>query len=149
MPFLFTLLAWHFARYYKFEANESRVIEPDWFPLKNKILVNEKTQINNVDTKKWIERLPMYEEAFEPTYISTEGDENFYNFNAEVFDYCMNDANEYPWSYGSYQFYEMDEEKHQYKFVSYVNVTSPFVTQAFPQYMIESIMKTALNDDDF
>lgn len=43
MPFLFTLLAWHFARYYKFEANESIVIEPDWFPLKNKILVNEKT----------------------------------------------------------------------------------------------------------
>ena len=36
-----------------------------------------------------------------------------------------------------------------YKFITYVNITSPFVTQAYPQFMIESIMKTALNDDDF
>ena len=44
------------------------------YPLKNKILVNERTQVDNVDTKKWIEKMPMYQEAFEPTYISTEGD---------------------------------------------------------------------------
>lgn len=61
----------------------------------------------------------------------------------------MNDATEWPWSYGSFQFYEMDEQRHMYKFITYVNITSPFVTQAYPQFMIESIMKTALNDDDF
>ena len=43
----------------------------------------------------------------------------------------------------------MDEEKHHYKFTSYVNVTSPHVGQTFPHFMLESIMKTALNNDDF
>ena len=43
----------------------------------------------------------------------------------------------------------MDEDLHKYKFLSYVNVTSPIVTQTYPQFMIESIMKTALDDDDF
>ena len=78
----------------------------------NKILVNEKTQIDALDTKKWIEKLPMYEDKFDATYISTEGDEDFYHFNSEVFDYCENNANEFPWSYGSYQFYEMNEDRH-------------------------------------
>ena len=119
LPFLFTFLAWHCVRYYKFVETESRVVSPDWFPLKNKILVNEKTQVGNLDTKKWIEKLPMYEEAFEPTYVSTENDEDFYNFNQMVYDYCMNDASEYPWSYASYHFYEMDEEKHVYKFATF------------------------------
>ena len=72
------------------------------YPLKNKILVNERTQVDNLDTKKWIEKMPMYQEAFEPTYISTEGDQDFYNFNYEIYDYCMNDATEWPWSYGSF-----------------------------------------------
>ena len=43
----------------------------------------------------------------------------------------------------------MDEEKHHYKFLSYVNCTDLYSTQLFPQFMIESVMKTALNDDDF
>ena len=110
-PLLFVYLAWHCTRFYQAENNESRVISPDWYPM-NKILVNEKTQIDALDTKKWIEKLPMYEDKFDATYISTEGDEDFYHFNSEVFDYCENNANEFPWSYGSYQFYEMNEDRH-------------------------------------
>ena len=68
--------------------------------------------MGGLDTKKWVERLPMFEEAFEPTYVSTAGDEDFYPFRDAVFDYCLNEANEQPWSYGSYQFYEMDDVNH-------------------------------------
>ena len=43
----------------------------------------------------------------------------------------------------------MDEDRHSYKFISYVNITDPFTTQYFPQFMIESVMKNAMEDDDF
>ena len=43
----------------------------------------------------------------------------------------------------------MDEEKHHYKFMTYVNITSPFSTMVYPQFMIESILKNALDDDSF
>jgi len=43
----------------------------------------------------------------------------------------------------------MDETRHKYKVISYVNVTSPWSSALYPQFLIESIMKTALKDDDF
>ena len=43
----------------------------------------------------------------------------------------------------------MDEVKHHYKFLSYVNCTDLYSPALFPQFMIESVMKTALNDDNF
>ena len=43
----------------------------------------------------------------------------------------------------------MDEERHKYKLLSYSNTTAPFSTGLFPQFIIESVMKTALDDDDF
>ena len=61
----------------------------------------------------------------------------------------MNDAYEYPWSYGSYQLYEMDEERHSYKFLTFVNLTESFSKQLCPQFMIESVMKNAMEDDNF
>ena len=91
----------------------------------------------------------MYQEAFNVTYIDTEGDSDFYNFYDKHQDYCLNDAYEYPWSYGSYQLYEMDEERHSYKFLTFVNLTESFSKQLYPQFMIESVMKNAMEDDDF
>ena len=49
-----------------------------------------------------MEKLPMYEEAFDITYVNTDNDPDFYHFNDEVQDFCINKAQEYPWSYGSY-----------------------------------------------
>ena len=43
----------------------------------------------------------------------------------------------------------MDEERHKYRFISYVNVTVPYSSALFPQFMLESILKTAFDDDDF
>lgn len=83
------------------------------------------------------------------TYINTDDDPDFYNFENQLYDYCINNAYEYPWSYGSYQFYDMDEDRHSYKFISYVNITDPFTTQYFPQFMIESVMKNAMENENF
>lgn len=43
----------------------------------------------------------------------------------------------------------MDEDRHKYKILSYSNLTAPFSTSLFPQFVIESVMKTALDDDEF
>ena len=36
----------------------------------------------------------MYEDHFETTYVSTAGDETFYNFNKAVYDFCEDEAAE-------------------------------------------------------
>ena len=113
MPTLAMALNYYCARSYFFWETESRLIDPDWLPL-HRIVANEKTVVGDRDTKKYIEKMPKYEESFETTYVSTEGHEIFRDFSMQVFDFCMNDAAEQPWSYGSYQFYDMDEDKHQY-----------------------------------
>ena len=43
----------------------------------------------------------------------------------------------------------MDESRHKYKILSYANLTQPYSASLFPQFIIESVMKTALDDDDF
>ena len=43
----------------------------------------------------------------------------------------------------------MDEERHKYKINSFVNITNPFSTQLYPQFIIEGVLKEALGDDDF
>ena len=102
LPSLFIFLGWHFARYYYNYDVPSTVFSPDMYPTKVKVLVNERTQVGGQDTKKWMEKLPMYEEAFDITYVNTDNDPDFYHFNDEVQDFCINEAQEYPWSYGSY-----------------------------------------------
>ena len=43
----------------------------------------------------------------------------------------------------------MNEETHQYKFMSYVNVTSSVANYVYTQFMLESVMKVATGDDQF
>ena len=43
----------------------------------------------------------------------------------------------------------MDEERHSYKFFTFVNITESFSKQLYPQFMIESVMKNAMENDDF
>ena len=135
--------------YYNHQETDTMLLSPEILPAKQPILVNEKTQVGGVDTKKYIEKMPKYDEIFEASYVDTAGDEDFLGFHNRVFDFCVNTAVERPWSLGSFQFYEMDEDKHQYKIMSYVNTTSTFSTGVYPQFILESVMKTAFNDDDF
>ena len=84
LPSLFIFLGWHFARYYFNRNVDSKVFSPDMYPSKNKVLVNEKTQVGGLDTRKWIEKLPMYEDEWDITYVNTDNDPDFYHFNDEV-----------------------------------------------------------------
>lgn len=43
----------------------------------------------------------------------------------------------------------MDEVNHQYKVNVYVNLTSSHATALYPQFLIQSILKGAFEDDDF
>ena len=52
-----------------------------------------------------------------------------------------------PYRYGSYQWYRADNTTHTYQFATYVNLTSPTVAAYYPQYMYESVLKTAVNVD--
>ena len=116
----------------------------------NKILVNEKTIIGERDTKKYVEKLPKYPESYDASYANTEGQQSFLEFHDQIFDqFSSGEDSERPWSYGSYEFYDMNEETNQYLFMAHVNLTSPFSTLVYPQLMIESILKNALDDDDF
>lgn len=72
----------------------------------------------------------MASKAFEPTYIDTSADEDFYGFENALFK--DSDKNRNPWALGAYQFYEMDEDRHKYKILSYSNTTAPFSTSLFP-----------------
>ena len=150
LPALSIYLSYYCCRSYFHSDNDSRLVDPDWFT-SNKILVNEKTIIGDKDTKKWIESLPKYDEAFEVSYVSTEGQEIFLDYHDQIFDHftTQESSGDQPWSYGSYQFYDMDEEKNKYMFLTHVNLTSPFSTLLYPQFMIESVLKHALDDDDF
>lgn len=51
--------------------------------------------------------------------------------------------------YSSYEIFQADNVNHNYKFISYVNMTSSAGVAAFPQFMYESILKVATEDPDF
>lgn len=54
-----------------------------------------------------------------------------------------------PVRYGSYQVVKADSNSMQFYINSYINTTSQDVTEAFPQFMYESILRTATNDPLF
>ena len=59
-----------------------------------------------------------------------------------------NGANE-PYIYGSYEMFQADSVNHEYKFITYVNMTSPAGVVTFPAFMYESILKVATEDPEF
>lgn len=127
----------------------SLLLSPEILPHKQPLLVNKKTQIGGQDTKKWIDKLPMSAKAFEATYIDTSEHKDFYGFRDALYEFSTETISEQPYSQGAYQFFEMDEDRHKYKILSYMNLTAPYSTSLFPQFIIESVMKTVLDDDEF
>ena len=53
-----------------------------------------------------------------------------------------------PNMYGSYLIYEADNANKQYSFITYVNSTSQDAAGLFPQFMYESILRDALNNEE-
>lgn len=51
--------------------------------------------------------------------------------------------------YGSYQTYSANKANQQYKFVTHLNLTGSDTAGLYPQFMYESIMKQATDNNDF
>lgn len=102
LPSLYMLLTWHFVRFMYVVDSGKLELVPSLLPAKQQILVNEKTQIGGFDTKRWIEKMPSYQENFEPTYIDTSADDNYFNFNDKLFEFSTETVLEQPWSQGAY-----------------------------------------------
>ena len=132
----------------------SKVLSPDFFPLKQKILLN-RTPVDlansDVDTELFAQYLPMANEAFEVTYDSKKryrGD-SYEQFSWSVFDFGQTQCSEEPYLYASYDIYQASKLQQQYKFISHMNITSQDATNLVPQFMYESILKVATGNPDF
>ena len=66
-----------------------------------------------------------------------------------MFAFGVKEAHEEPYMYGSYEIFEANRLSQNYKFVSYVNMTSSASSILYPQFMYESILKTATGDPEF
>ena len=66
-----------------------------------------------------------------------------------MFAFGVKEASEEPYMYGSYEIFEANRQTQSYKFASYVNMTSSASSILFPQFMYESILKTATGDPEF
>lgn len=83
------------------------------------------------------------------TYREEAPGETFDDFGDSVFDMGVERGTQEPYIYSSYEMFQADNEKHEYKFVTYSNLTSPASVAIFPQFMYESILKVATNDPEF
>jgi len=54
-----------------------------------------------------------------------------------------------PMLLGSYQFYSANTETQQYKYITYMNMSSSEALPNYQNYMYESVLRTALDDPEF
>lgn len=92
LPAMYVWLSWHSIRYYRHMSSGSLELTPDVLPFKQPLLVNKKTQVGNKDTSRWIDKMPLAAEAFEPKYIDTAGDKDYYGFENALFEFSTEEA---------------------------------------------------------
>lgn len=132
--------------------SESWLLEPSLYPLKQKLMINQNTYdaaTGNVEPKVLAENLPDFANAFDVSYSEVAQGSTFDTYADALFAFGTREAREEPYLYGSYEIYQADSESHLYKFVSYINMTSSASSILYPQFMYESILKTATGDSEF
>lgn len=89
LPAMVVLSGWRFARYFKQIETESMLLEPDLIEPYNKLFVNERTEVGDLETKKWFERLPMFDDGvYNINYVDSRKENFTYaeDFNTYIFD---------------------------------------------------------------
>mmetsp|Transcript_5012 Transcript_5012/g.6117 ORF Transcript_5012/g.6117 Transcript_5012/m.6117 type:complete len:398 (-) Transcript_5012:700-1893(-) len=131
----------------------SRLIEPDLYPLKQKLLVNRDLYTTEgsegLTPADFAKNLPDYEDAFDVTYNPKSPGATFDSFGDDLYEFGISEAYYEPYMYGSYEIYEANKVNQTYKFVSYVNLTSSASVALFPSFMYESILRVATDDPEF
>ena len=96
-------------------------------------MVNNVTIQGEVPVDGVMDYFPDFESAFKPTYLPMNVSETFYDsYRDEVFDFSVNAVSEDPYNLGSYLFYKMDRENHDYQIMTFFNITSYHSINLFP-----------------
>ena len=83
-------------------------------------------------------------EYFDITY--TDKPDSYIQYYNDVFEHR---SGKIPFMYGSYEIYSASQADQYYEFVSLVNLTSIDSAGLYPNFMYESILKTATDNQDF
>jgi len=76
--------------------------------------------------------MPQSEEYFEFTYRNGAPAKTFDRFADDVFTFGIEQSQEQPYMYSSFEIFQADKQNQEYKFVNYVNLTSPMSSVNFP-----------------
>jgi hypothetical protein len=122
---------------------------PDWLDYKQPILVYNETVNGGIPTADILKYFPDFENAFEPIYEPMNYDDpTYYSFKDRVFEYSTVDRGERPYNLGSYLFYKMDRENHDYQMFTFFNTTTYHGVSLFPQFAYEATIKYAMEDPE-
>lgn len=72
LPSMLVYSGWHSARYFKNFESESLELTPQMYQPYSKLIVNNRTMVGDLDTSRWIEKLPQFDQdAFKVDYVDT------------------------------------------------------------------------------
>lgn len=129
------------------------LVEPSMYPSPQRILMNDQAVTSGSYVDQSIDPNVLYNNL--PGTFGADGNwdgqfnssgiisTQFYN---KVYDLSLS-GNPNPYRYGSYEIYRSDLGNQQYEFATMMNITSAMVTAYYPQFMYESILKSAVNVD--
>ena len=149
VPFLMVLMGCGFAQIKYLKNSPPRLLEPSQFPLPQRIAMNQfdviPPTVVGQDPIAFYNNLPNVADSFTLTELT---ETEYYPFYDAIFNE-RTVGKPQPTRYGSYQIYQADGVAHNYQVNAQLNLTSQDVTALYPQFMYESILKTAMNDPDF
>ena len=145
VPFICVIIGCLLAKVNFNQVSYTIAVEPSLYPEPQRIVLNSEvvqTSANMVDPSLLYDNLPQSSTAFELTsYTGINSLPLYYEFiyNQRTV------GNPEPYRYGSYQGYvaENSATNHTFQFANFLNLTSPMVAGYYPQFMYESVLKTA------
>lgn len=128
----------------------SRVIAPSRLPLPQTVYINQAPVVttSDVSVQDLFATLPNSDSSFIALYDDDwdSSTTTIKDFSDDIFFAAKT---ELPYMYGAYEIYEADSVNNHYQFLTFVNITSQDATGLYPQFMYESILKQATNNNDF
>ena len=101
--------------------------------------------LNSISTSTLFQNLPESTSNFDVSYF-TELVPTSPAFYKHVYDQ-RTVGSPTPYRYGSYQVFKADTDTNTFQFSSYINITSATVSAYYPQFMYQSIIKSASSAD--
>ena len=144
VPALLLILGMGLAKIDRAETSPSRLQTPDRLTLPQRLLFNSEAVVPGSDVSMTALAEGLGTQYFDITY--TDRPNNFSEYYEEVFDHR---SGKIPFMYGSYEIHSASKADQYYEFVSLVNLTSIDSAGLYPNFMYESILKTATSNPDF